>query len=97
MPQICIYLLGLWEKKWDKNYSQIMSPLSPLRLKVGGHVPPMSYGGAAHAGGPWSHGLKKLIARQHYSTALLPVFYTLLVLFVIERYLVIFDFFVIQI
>ena len=38
MPQICIYLLGLCEKKWDKNYSQIMSP---LRVKVGGgHIPP---------------------------------------------------------
>jgi len=49
MPQICIYLLGLCEKKWDKNYSQIMSPLSPLRVKVGGSCPPRSYGGAAHA------------------------------------------------
>ena len=25
---------------WDKNYFQIMSPLCPLRLKVGGNVPP---------------------------------------------------------
>ena len=31
-----------------------MSPLSPLRLKVGGHVPPRSYGGAAHGvNGDW--------------------------------------------
>ena len=50
MPKICIYLLGLCEKKWDKNYSQIMSTLSPLRVKVGGgSCPPRSYGGAAHA------------------------------------------------
>ena len=37
MPQICIYLLGLCEKKWDKNYSQIMSPPSVLwRCWLGG-------------------------------------------------------------
>ena len=41
MPQICIYLLGLCEKKWDKNYSQIMSPCPPCVWKWGGgHVPP---------------------------------------------------------
>jgi len=50
MPQICIYLLGLCEKKWDKNYSQIMSPpVPPACESGGGHVPPRSYGGAAHA------------------------------------------------
>ena len=41
MPQICIYLLGLWEKSEIRIIPKLCPPCPLLRLKVGGgHVAP---------------------------------------------------------
>ena len=37
------------QRRWNMNYSQIMSPRPPLPRKVGGHDPPSSYWSAAPA------------------------------------------------
>jgi len=49
MPQICIYLLGRWEKSEIRIIPKLCPPLSPPASESGGgSCPPRSYGGAAH-------------------------------------------------